>query len=290
MRDAAGERRLVLEDPVEDGLGRRPGRRCASATSKSNRCANWRSLAARSTTLVTGWLSRPVCELTRRAAGAATLRRTWTTRARPAPPAPSIPTRSDAPDADGRASTPARATTRRRPDAAPAGRVDLAGLSIAGITRRRVGWASTALVALWIVVVFARQVGDARPPRTGRSRSRRTTGRWPGGPGARERAEPHRPARVRRHRGPRRGARATPRRSRSRSTRRCPSPVDGAPGSASVRLGARRIGGRRSSRGCRCSSVRPTEHRRRRRFRDVRMRAKSWRRTAATWRRSTGRR
>ena len=48
------------------------------------------------------------------------------------------------------------------PDTALAGRVDLAGLSIVGITRRRVGWASTAFVALWIVVVFARQVGDAQ--------------------------------------------------------------------------------------------------------------------------------
>ena len=41
------------------------------------------------------------------------------------------------------------------------GRVDLAGLSIAGITRRRVGWAAAALVSVWIVIVFARQVGEA---------------------------------------------------------------------------------------------------------------------------------
>jgi cell division protein FtsB len=41
-------------------------------------------------------------------------------------------------------------------------RPDLAGLSVAGITRRRVGWVSAALVAAWIVVVFARQVGDAQ--------------------------------------------------------------------------------------------------------------------------------
>lgn len=40
-------------------------------------------------------------------------------------------------------------------------RVDLAGLSIAGITRRRVGWVAAALLSVWIVVVFARQVGDA---------------------------------------------------------------------------------------------------------------------------------
>ncbi|GAC1674543.1 MAG: hypothetical protein NVS9B8_17060 [Candidatus Limnocylindrales bacterium] len=42
-----------------------------------------------------------------------------------------------------------------------ADRVDLAGLSIAGITRRRVGWVAAALVSVWILVVFARQVGDA---------------------------------------------------------------------------------------------------------------------------------
>jgi hypothetical protein len=48
---------------------------------------------------------------------------------------------------------------------APAGtlaeRVDLTGLSIAGITRRRVGWVAAGLVSIWIVIVFARQVGDA---------------------------------------------------------------------------------------------------------------------------------
>jgi cell division protein FtsB len=47
-------------------------------------------------------------------------------------------------------------------EARPAARVDLTGLSVAGITRRRVGWVSAALVAAWIVVVFARQVGDAQ--------------------------------------------------------------------------------------------------------------------------------
>jgi cell division protein FtsB len=46
--------------------------------------------------------------------------------------------------------------------AAPDQRVDLTGLSVAGITRRRVGWATAALVAAWIVVLFARQVGDAQ--------------------------------------------------------------------------------------------------------------------------------
>ena len=38
--------------------------------------------------------------------------------------------------------------------------IDLSSLSIAGFTRRRVGWACAALVAAWIVVIFARQAGD----------------------------------------------------------------------------------------------------------------------------------
>jgi cell division protein FtsB len=38
--------------------------------------------------------------------------------------------------------------------------VDLSSLSIAGITRRRVGLLTGALVAAWIVVIFARQAGD----------------------------------------------------------------------------------------------------------------------------------
>ena len=41
-------------------------------------------------------------------------------------------------------------------------RPDLSGLTVAGITRRRVGWAAAAFVAVWVVVVFARQVGDAQ--------------------------------------------------------------------------------------------------------------------------------
>jgi cell division protein FtsB len=38
---------------------------------------------------------------------------------------------------------------------------DLGALPIAGITRRRVAWALAAIVSIWIVAVFARQVGDA---------------------------------------------------------------------------------------------------------------------------------
>jgi len=50
-----------------------------------------------------------------------------------------------------------------RPDEAASqpDRIDLSGLSVAGITRRRVGFAAAGLLSIWIVVVFARQVGDA---------------------------------------------------------------------------------------------------------------------------------
>jgi hypothetical protein len=37
----------------------------------------------------------------------------------------------------------------------------LDGLTVAGITRRRVAWLVGAVVAAWIVIVFARQVGEA---------------------------------------------------------------------------------------------------------------------------------
>lgn len=39
--------------------------------------------------------------------------------------------------------------------------VDLGALPIAGITRRRIAWTLAAIVSIWIVAVFARQVGDA---------------------------------------------------------------------------------------------------------------------------------
>jgi cell division protein FtsB len=38
--------------------------------------------------------------------------------------------------------------------------IDLSSLSIAGITKRRVGWVCAALVAAWVVVIFARQASE----------------------------------------------------------------------------------------------------------------------------------
>ena len=51
--------------------------------------------------------------------------------------------------------------TRSAAATGSAATVDLTGLSIAGITRRRVGWVAAGLFAMWIVAVFARQAGDA---------------------------------------------------------------------------------------------------------------------------------
>ena len=54
-----------------------------------------------------------------------------------------------------------RTRPRTRPDFIPrAAAPDLRGLAIAGITKRRVAWVLGAIVSLWIVAVFARQVGD----------------------------------------------------------------------------------------------------------------------------------
>jgi cell division protein FtsB len=69
--------------------------------------------------------------------------------------------RSEAPSEPAEASSPAPDTADPS-DAPDPGAVDLTGLSIAGITRRRVGWVSAGLVAVWIVILFARQVGDAQ--------------------------------------------------------------------------------------------------------------------------------
>ena len=52
------------------------------------------------------------------------------------------------------------ATSRDSGEPAAGESIDLSSLSIAGFTRRRVGWACAALVAAWIVVIFARQAGD----------------------------------------------------------------------------------------------------------------------------------
>jgi hypothetical protein len=53
-----------------------------------------------------------------------------------------------------------KAGSAPQPGAGPAS-VSLAGLGIAGLSRRRVGWAALALVTIWIVVSFAGQASEA---------------------------------------------------------------------------------------------------------------------------------
>jgi cell division protein FtsB len=75
-------------------------------------------------------------------------------------PQPATPRRPDetapAPDAGEEAPDTSPPNTLDEPDL-----VDLSSLSIAGITRRRVGWAAAVLISAWIVVVFARQASEA---------------------------------------------------------------------------------------------------------------------------------
>ena len=64
------------------------------------------------------------------------------------------------PDREPDESAPAGAAAPDSGEPAAGESIDLSSLSIAGFTRRRVGWACAALVAAWIVVIFARQAGD----------------------------------------------------------------------------------------------------------------------------------
>ena len=66
------------------------------------------------------------------------------------------PSPSDEPDPDEPQSAAPRGSGSDGP-----GQPDLSGLPIAGITRRRVGFLVAALLSAWVVIAFARQVGDA---------------------------------------------------------------------------------------------------------------------------------
>lgn len=151
---------------------------------------------------------------------------------------PSTPPRrrSTAPTPSGSSASPAAVVEDAdSPSREP---VDLAGISVAGITRRRVGWASAGLVAIWIVVVFARQVGDAQAA-TGRAEQlAQDNAALAAEVGALEReldliVEPDYVAIE--ARGQRFG---NPKEVPFTLDPSVPAPVDGAPGSASVRLGA----------------------------------------------------
>ena len=127
-----------------------PGRRFASAPPNRTHVRNGGSLTGGSACFVTGWLSRPAgltCQLT----GSATLPRTVDDRRALPPTDPPDP---DQPDDE---TTPAAVDGA---DASGADAIDLSSLSIAGITKRRVGWVCAALAAAWIVAIFARQASE----------------------------------------------------------------------------------------------------------------------------------
>src|SRR5689334_14368519 len=69
------------------------------------------------------------------------------------------PTRSapDAPGPDEIPETPREVVTAPT----PVSLATLADLPVAGLTRRRIALAIAALVAAWVIVLFARQVGEA---------------------------------------------------------------------------------------------------------------------------------
>jgi hypothetical protein len=115
---------------------------------------------------------------------------------------------------------------------------DLGGLSVVGITRRRVGWASATFVAIWIVVVFARQVGDAQAATNHASQLAHDNAALAAEVDGLQReldliVKPDYVAQeARAHRF------GSPREISFSLDPSVPAPVDGAPGSASVRLGA----------------------------------------------------
>ena len=73
---------------------------------------------------------------------------------RSAPPPHTSGPSAPVPDDDAEANDPT-AETAAKAD------VDLSSLSIAGITRRHVGWLAAGLISVWILLIFARQVGEA---------------------------------------------------------------------------------------------------------------------------------
>jgi hypothetical protein len=75
---------------------------------------------------------------------------------------PSAPPRRPRPTDPAAPPTDERAVAEEESVGRSSDLIDLSGLPVIGITRRRVGWASATFVAIWIVIVFARQIGDAQ--------------------------------------------------------------------------------------------------------------------------------
>jgi cell division protein FtsB len=150
---------------------------------------------------------------------------------------------SASPPHDSRRTTPAREDDpglgQALDDASESAEpVDLSGLSIAGISRRHVGWLAAGLISVWIVVIFARQVGDASAAATRATQLATDNAALAAEVQALENevALIVKPAYVGQQARAYRfgGAREIP----FTLDPSVPAPVDGAPGSASVRLGA----------------------------------------------------
>jgi cell division protein FtsB len=129
--------------------------------------------------------------------------------------------------------------SRTADDAPDAERVDLSALSVAGITRRHVGWVAAGLISVWIVVIFARQVGEASAAGNRATQLAADNAAL----AAEVQALEHEVAFIVRPEYVAQQARAyrfgAAKEIPFTLDASVPAPVDGAPGSASVRLGAR---------------------------------------------------
>ena len=180
---------------------------------------------------------------------------------RSAPEPPDRPNAASAPDEEP--PSVGRVVTDDPADAPAAEGIDLSALSVAGITRRRVGWIAAGLLSAWIVVVFARQAGEAATASTRADQIARDNAALAAEVALLERelgslrglsTSPSRPARM---------ALVRRRRSPSSSIRRCPSPAPTHPAPRHSASEPPRNGPRRWSRGCRSCSARRTSATRR---------------------------
>ena len=178
-----------------------------------------------------------------------------TRRSAPAdPPSPTRPTRL--------APGPGRGAPRRPAAAGALG--SLADLPVAGLTRRRIAILLGALVAAWVIVLFARQVGeaseataraDAMRAANGAARARRSSALE--GELALIQKQAYIAQAARQYRL------GKPREIPFALADDAPALAAGRPGSAPVRLGTEaRRARRRSSRGPACCSVTPGDGRR----------------------------
>ena len=162
VEDATGERRL-LEQLVEDGSGRGGGVRAHAGSRAANRTHD--RIAPKSTRPcdrgVTARVSRPRAAAMSRHVNRSSGCRLTTGIGRSYPRADvAIPQAPHARTLLPPTRPPRRRRRRRtRPPRCPSR--SLADLPVAGLTRRRIALLLGALVAAWVIVLFARQVSEA---------------------------------------------------------------------------------------------------------------------------------